>query len=193
MTAAIATGITGAAAAWGVIHWSIPARLRVASKPKRTSCLLRAKWPGVYSAVAQRLLPIPRYDQFSSFSSILAFQPLRLLRYSRVTLDVETQLPRGRCHQPLRLSLSETCWRLRFVPDSYRGAMTCQTGFALASATRPNPANTTQIFAVGRRTASALHGPGPAKKRNRKTKQNNASRPPPFTCGKKPFGARRMK
>ena len=66
----------------------------------------------VYSAVAQRLLPIPRYDQFSSFSSILAFQPIRLLRYSRVTLDVETQLPRGRCHQPLRLSLSETCWRL---------------------------------------------------------------------------------
>jgi hypothetical protein len=31
MTAAIAAGITGAAAAWGVIHWSIPARLRVAS------------------------------------------------------------------------------------------------------------------------------------------------------------------
>ena len=25
MTAAIAAGITGAAAAWGVIHWSIPA------------------------------------------------------------------------------------------------------------------------------------------------------------------------
>ena len=37
MTDAIAAGITGAAEAAGVIQWSIPAKARVDSKPKRTS------------------------------------------------------------------------------------------------------------------------------------------------------------
>jgi hypothetical protein len=43
MTDAIAAGITGAAEASGIIQCSIPARVRVDSKPKRTICLLRAK------------------------------------------------------------------------------------------------------------------------------------------------------
>jgi hypothetical protein len=55
MTDAIAAGITGAAEAAGVIQWSIPAKARVDSKPKRTSCLPRANARRIYSAVAQRL------------------------------------------------------------------------------------------------------------------------------------------
>jgi hypothetical protein len=82
----------------------------------------------------------------------------------------------------------------RVMPDIYRVTMTCQTrvrgGLRDASETRATRA---QVLALDRRIASALYGPGPAKNRNRNTKQNSTSRPPPLTCGKKPFGARRMK